>query len=285
LEIAGGPDSEVTLNGLLLAGSGLAVGTAAGNALRKLRLVHCTLVPGLTLQRDGQPQTGTAPSVVVEMDGLEVEIDHCIVGGLQVSDLSRVSIRHSVVDATDPAGSAYAAPGAALGPGAPLRIENSTVIGQVHSFSIELASNSIFHASAPAAGAPIRSQRRQTGCVRFCYVPLGARMPARFRCQPETALAERAGELGLASVGDLPASEVAAISARLTPDFTSVRYGQPAYAQLGARCPVEIREGASDEAEMGVFHDLYHPQRESNLRVRLGEYLRFGREAGIFHAT
>jgi hypothetical protein len=36
---------------------------------------------------------------------------------------------------------------------------------------------------------------------------------------------------------------------------------------------------------MGVFHDLYQPQRESHLRTRLDEYLRFGLEAGILYAS
>jgi hypothetical protein len=36
---------------------------------------------------------------------------------------------------------------------------------------------------------------------------------------------------------------------------------------------------------MGAFHDLFQPQRETNLRVRFEEYLRFGLEAGIFYQT
>ena len=36
---------------------------------------------------------------------------------------------------------------------------------------------------------------------------------------------------------------------------------------------------------MGVTRQLHQPQRESNLRVRLDEYLRFGLEAGWFFAT
>jgi hypothetical protein len=51
------------------------------------------------------------------------------------------------------------------------------------------------------------------------------------------------------------------------------------------RTATEIREGADDEAEMGAFHELFEPQRETNLRVRLDEYLRFGLEAGIFYVT
>ena len=42
---------------------------------------------------------------------------------------------------------------------------------------------------------------------------------------------------------------------------------------------------AHDESEMGVMHDLYQPQRETNVRIRLDEYLRFGLKAGIFYAS
>lgn len=31
--------------------------------------------------------------------------------------------------------------------------------------------------------------------------------------------------------------------------------------------------GADDESEIGVFHDLFQPQREANLRTRLEEYV------------
>lgn len=71
----------------------------------------------------------------------------------------------------------------------------------------------------------------------------------------------------------------------MRPQFTSLRYGDAGYCQLSRRTAAEIREGADDDAEMGAFHDLYQPQRESNLRVRLDEYLRFGLEAGILYAT
>ena len=67
--------------------------------------------------------------------------------------------------------------------------------------------------------------------------------------------------------------------------FTSLRYGDAGYCQLSQICAVEIREGADDQAEMGAFHDLYQPQREANLNSSLGEYLRFGLEAGIFFAS
>jgi hypothetical protein len=70
---------------------------------------------------------------------------------------------------------------------------------------------------------------------------------------------------------------------RIRPRFTTLSYGTAGYCQLGPRCADEIRRGADDEAEMGAFHDLFQGQRETNLRVRLEEYLRFGLEAGIFY--
>jgi hypothetical protein len=72
---------------------------------------------------------------------------------------------------------------------------------------------------------------------------------------------------------------------RVKPQFTSLRYGDPGYGQLSLRTPMEIRGGASDEAEMGAFHDRFQPQRETKLRIRLAEYLRFGLEAGIFYVS
>jgi hypothetical protein len=36
---------------------------------------------------------------------------------------------------------------------------------------------------------------------------------------------------------------------------------------------------------MGVFHDLYQPQRAANLRARLDEYTPAGMQAGIILAS
>ena len=87
--------------------------------------------------------------------------------------------------------------------------------------------------------------------------------------------------------GPIAAIQVNAIRADveswLVPSFSTLRYGLASYGQLRLSCPAQIRAGADDEAEMGAFHDLYQPQRETNLRVRLDEYLRFGLEAGIFY--
>ena len=67
----------------------------------------------------------------------------------------------------------------------------------------------------------------------------------------------------------------------MRPRFDSLRYGEPDIAQLADDCAEEIRRGADDDSEMGVFHDLFNPQRLANLRARLAEYTPAGMEAGV----
>ena len=152
-------------------------------------------------------------------------------------------------------------------PGPPATLERTTIFGKVHLKELILASEVIFN-------DPVVSERRQAGCVRFSHVPEGSQMPPRYRCQPD---------LALENVID-PARQ-ASILARLTPSFTSVHYGHPAYCQLSLNCVGEIRTGAEDGSEMGVFSNLKQPQRETNLRVRLEEYLPFDLEAGLIYVT
>ena len=81
------------------------------------------------------------------------------------------------------------------------------------------------------------------------------------------------------------AALIAVEQLRLIPQFTSIRYGSPGYAQLALSCAVEIRRGAEDESEMGAFHDLFQPQREANLWARLEENTPAGMDAGILFVT
>jgi hypothetical protein len=74
-------------------------------------------------------------------------------------------------------------------------------------------------------------------------------------------------------------------SGPLSPAFTSLRFGDPGYCQLTGRSGTAILQGADDQSEMGVFHDLHQPQRIANLRVMIADYLRAGLEARILFAT
>jgi hypothetical protein len=290
IDIHGGENAEVTLNGLLIAGGPVRVLSGAGNQLRKLRLVHCTLVPGLSLGIDGTPTSPGAPSLLIEQtdNPLEIEIDHCIIGAVRAPINATILVRHSILDANGETHVAYAALDD-VGAGGTLSVINSTIIGNVHTELLKLASNSIFLSRAEGDSVPVRSERRQTGCVRFSWLPLEARVPRRYRCQPDLEIAEQIETATKQAGGPLSATERAMITdsvvAQIVPAFTSLDYGQPGYGQLRISAPEQIRTGADDEAEMGAFHDLFQPQRESNLRTRLDEYLRFGLEAGVFYET
>jgi hypothetical protein len=260
LVITGGANDEVVLDGLLIAGGGLIVDGGLG----RLVLRHCTLVPGIRLLADGEPELPGAPSLTVSAASTRVEIDHCILGAIRAHVDAEVRIADSIVDATDETVLAYAGPS---GFGAPLTVTNSTIIGLVRTSIMRLASNSLFIASFASAAdkasltAPVMAERRQEGCVRFSYVSAGARLPPRYQCQPQTD-------------GSL-----------IRPQLVSTRFHDPAYCQLSPSTPAEIRKGADDEASMGAFHDLFEPQREARLRTRVDEYLRFGLEAGVFYAS
>jgi hypothetical protein len=147
--------------------------------------------------------------------------------------------------------------------GSDVNIQTTSVLGTTSARTLE-ASNSILLGVA-------NSVRRQTGCVRFSYLPDNSTTGRRYHCQPDLALAAAADP-----------SLYPGIRLQMQPVFTSPTFGDPGYAQLGFQCAAEIRTGADDGAEMGAFDYLKQPQRETNLRSSLNEYLRFGLEAGIF---
>lgn len=256
-QIGGGANASFELNGLLISGGGLIV--PAGDELDKLRLSHCTIAPSNSAALQSPPQTGPR-ALVINSAAVEVEADHCILGPITAVDTARVCLTGCIVDAGASAATAYAGTNGQAG--APLVAINCTIIGRVHTLMMELASNTIFFADADS-GAPALAERLQEGCVRFCYVPPGSRLPRQFECKPES-----------------PED-----AARVRPVFTSLRYGDAGYCQLGAHCHEQIKQGADDGAEIGAFHNLHQPQRVANLRARLDEYLRFGLEAGIFEAS
>lgn len=260
MHVTGGEGSGFELNGLLVVDNALRV----DGALDRLRLQHCALVPGRSLTGDGEPVQPAAPSLIVESGEAEVTIDSSILGAIHVHVDAEVEIRDSILDANGRDDPAYRG----LNPGeqgGPLEISRCTVIGTIHAQELRLGENSIFL-------GPVTAERRQAGCVRFSHVPLGSQVPRRFRCQP-------------AIPDGTPPAAAELLAHRVAPAFTSLRYGDPGYCQLTRSCPPEIRRGADDESEMGVFSSLQQAQREDNLRIRLEEYLRFGLEAGIFYVT
>jgi hypothetical protein len=195
-----------------------------------------------------------AALVATNNERLAVTVERSITGRVKVAEAaSALEVRDSIIENSN--GVAIAAGDAS--------VQTSTVLGRTTVRTLR-AGNSIFTGK-------VTVQRRQTGCVRFCYLPRTSAVPQRYRCQPATA----------------------ALAKRVIPQFTgalygaagNAPYGEPAYGQLALSCASEILIGAEDEGEMGAFHFLQQSRRLANLRASLDEYLRFGLEAGVFLVT
>jgi len=277
LRVRGEAGSRFTLDGLLVTGRPVQItGTLTGVHLR-----HCTLVPGWGLNNDCEPRRPAEPSLELFQSGECVTIEHSILGAILVyenaaqNDPLRITISDSIVDATNTERNALSQPVDDIAY-ADVRILRCTVFGQVRVHALQLAENSIFTGEIHVA-------RRQLGCMRFCSIVPGSRTPRRYHCQPD--LVKQAAEKVAQSMTDAQA-EAALIQLeldRVRPHFNSTRYGTATYCQLARDCAVEIKSGADDQSEMGVFHDLFQPQRETNLRTRLDEYTPAGMETGIIY--
>jgi hypothetical protein len=240
-------DRLLHLNGLFIYGE-IEVSSGDGPVEGKLALTirHCTLMPdGLGVQFGAQ-----------DAAKLGVDIQHSIVGPLRLpAQVAAFAVQDSIIDHSG--GYAIAAPAATdQVPGPPVTLKRTTVFGQVSVQELPAASEVIFT-------APVFVTECEHGGISFSYVPAGSRTPPCEFCQPPD---------------DASASKV-------RPRFTSVRFGDPAYAQLSMDCPSELRRGGRDGTEMGVFCHLHRPQREINLRRILDEYLPFGLSAAVFYVT
>ncbi|MEO9897304.1 MAG: hypothetical protein ABJD13_05780 [Paracoccaceae bacterium] len=290
IEITGAAESEITLNGLLIGGGAIVVPDDGANALRRLTLRHLTLLPGINALPDGTPQQPTAPSLIIEAPNVIVDIEHCVLGGIRCHESTVLTVTDSAIDATDPANVAFSGLDD-LSPAGRVTLRETTVIGKVAARVFTLISNSILQAELVIGDGwdiPIQALDTQSGCARFSYIPPGSKVPRRYRCQPSHALAEAMRALTAENPNPSPAQELAVerrVFGRMRPAFTQTRYGQAGYLQLLTSAPREIRTGADDESEMGLWHMVFQPQRESNLRTRLDEFLPSGLEAGFFYET
>ncbi len=279
LKVTGARDSTLTLDGLLISGRGLRVEgpdqddpETRDDDLCEVVIRHCTLVPGWALRGDCTPVRPAEPSISLSGSQARLRIEHSVVGSIVVavdpvaSDPVCVDASDSIIDATGhdcerPECEAMTGPDGSV---AHVRatFRRCTIFGRVHVHAIELGENSIFTGL-------MRVARRQIGCLRFCSVVPGSRTPRRYECQPDLASAGLAGH----------ERELAELAVR--PVFMSTRFGKYDYARLADDGPQAIREGADDQSELGVYHDLYQPQRAALLRRRLEEFTPAAVDAGL----
>lgn len=225
------------------------------NLLSQLQLTHTTLVPGWALNPDGSPIHGDMATLIAEAPGLRVVVQKSILGAIRTTEFVSSNISDSVVDAKSRANTAYSDPDGESGGGA-LTMIACMVIGKVHATLLDLISNTIFWAGLATGDtwrAALMADRKQEGCVRFSYLPPHAVTPRRFECVEQGPGVPQ-------------------------PLFFSLRYGDPAYAKLLTFTDDAIRRGADDGGEMGAFHFVLAPLRETDLMVRLQEYVPAGLE-------
>nr|MBF0681168.1 hypothetical protein [Pseudomonas sp.] len=211
--------------------------------LSRVDVRHCTLHP----EKGGISHSNTGSA-------LSIRLTHCLCGPVRATRaIGEVEARDCLFDNGEDL--AFELPDTLL------NLERCTVFGGTRSGML-YASNSLFTDSVDIV-------RKQEGCMRFCYVPPASQTPRRYRCQPDLVMQ------------DLSQTLARQEGLRVTPGFTAARYGSAAYGQLTRSTAPEIRTGAENGAEMGVWNLLLQPQREANLHQALEEYLRVGLEAGL----
>ena len=240
--------------------------SATDNLLSQLTITDCTLVPGWSYPAaEGNPATQTptqpnAPALEIASPSVTVSVATSILGGIVSNPLATVALTNSIIDATKPGSTAYAAVDGSSG-GAALTLSGCTVVGRVHATLLTLVTNSILWSSMDkTVTSGLIADRKQAGCVRFSFLPFNAVTPPPFECV----------EQAVASV---------------QPYFVSTSYGQPGYLKLMACTDDSIRRGADDGGEMGAYHFLLAPQRESDLQIRIQEYLPVGLEFGLIYQS
>src|SRR5262249_47277196 len=150
-----------------------------------------------------------APVLVAEAAETRVTAKRSILGAVRAGEFVTVSAFDSIVDGTDPTNVAVAGLDGVSGVGT-LTLDGCTVVGKGHAVLLRLVSNSIIWAGLLAGDTwttGLVADRKQKGCVRFSFLPAGARTPRRYEC------VERA-------------------IAGPQPIFFALHYGRPGYAKL-----------------------------------------------------
>ncbi len=251
------PAGQLLLSGLRVAGQ-----ITIGGQNATVQIVDSTLVPGLGFTSDGKPLDAGEPSIIVTAGEAALSLLNSISGPIAANTGGSTRICSSIVDATSPCCAAYTASDLASA-GADLQVQNSTIIGKVHTRTITLASNTIFYSRLGPRDpwlAAVWSSRRQTGCVRFCWLPFNSITPPRYQCLPPDASSEAA----------------------LAPNFVTRTYGDPSYALLGGYVPMAVWQGSDSGSQIGVYSGIQETEAARNVQLRAPEYLPVSLESGIF---
>ena len=227
---------------------GLWIGALAGQLrlegdFARVVLRHCTFDPGgLNTIGGAIPPCGLAIAGTID----ELVIERCILPGVALaganSGVDTVTIRDSIVDASQPGASGIVLPRSHA------IIIRSTIIGQtIASLVLDVerldASDTLVAGNADVTDI-------QSGCFRFSARGPASRVPHPYESQ---------------IIDDLQ---------RL---FVSRRFGDPHYAELSPVAPAALLRGSEDDCEIGSMAGERRPIRQDGLTAKIDEYMPFGR--------
>jgi hypothetical protein len=213
--VTGDAGASVVVDGLLVTGD-IIVGAGS---LGSLTLSQSTVA--------GNVRVGANP-------GVRTQVLRSVVLGAQ--DYAPVAASLRITDS---------AVGPVSGPGLTLHLDGTTVRGAVSARTL--------YATSSILDGPAIVEDRQTGCLRFCCVRPGARVPRRHRCAADGTV----------------------------PQYRSLDPGSPHFLTLAPWCPPAIAQGGEDESEMGVHHHLHRPARVRAAQRLLAGFAPVGIEIGV----
>lgn len=241
--------TELLVDGLWIAG-GLRL---AGGG--QVTLAHCTIGPPLPGRAEGAGLSLVQRAAPAGAEGslISIRARGSVLGPLDLGAYrGRVDLADCIVDGGGGR--------AILGSRIALDLARCTLLGEAAVGQVGVATDTLF-------AGPLHTRLPSEGVVRYSYLPAGSRTPAQERCQGEGARGP------------------SRIEQSVTPAFVSVSFGHPAYAQLSPASTLELRRGAEDGNEIGVYNRLRQGDRLANLPRALDEFLPWGLAAEIFYVT
>ena len=239
---AAGDDRKLTLDGLWLGALPSGDLRLAGN-YERVHLRFCSLDPGGT---DAAGETLPVVELVVAGFVEELVIERCMLGNIRLvgadASIERMIVTDSIIHARTPGVTAIAVPRASLD------IARSTVIGPaIGTLTVDVER---LDATDTLIAGRVDVTDTQNGCFRFSARAPGSRVPHPY----ESHVVQELGRL-----------------------FASRVFGDYRYAQLSQAAPQWAERGGENGGEIGAFNAELTPIKSDSLRIKVDEYMPFGR--------
>jgi hypothetical protein len=239
---AAGGNRELTIDGLWI-GAQAGGNLLLGGDYRRVTIRYCTLDPGGV-----DAMGGVLPPCELVVTGMidELVIERSILPSLRLqgsnAGIDHITFSDSIVDASRPGSVGIVAPRSSVA------MSRCTVIGSaIGQLCLDVekldATDTLIAARADVTDL-------QSGCFRFSARGPSSRVPHPYASH---------------EIDDLE---------RL---FASRRFGDPEYATLSPRAPAALLTGAEAGSEIGAFCSERGPIKFDSLRIKVEEYMPFGR--------